>query len=565
MTKFQEVAETLESIAGVSSRIEKISQASVFLKKLQDSEIGPAALFLSGKAFSERDSRSLNASWSTLLDALQTVVQFTPEDMEKAYSGDAGQAVQRILSSDKYPRQSSLFSEDLTIGRVGSALDAISQAEGAGSKREREAILSALFRDASPLEARYLTAIILGDLRTGMSEGLMIDAIARAFETDSSLTRKAWHYSGDLQTVAETAASHGETGLQSIKVELLRPVRPMLATSADSLQDAFGEIGEKAALELKLDGARIQVHKHDEEIRIYSRRLSDVTDSMPEVDERIRANVIASSVILDGEVIALDKEGTPFPFQVVMRRYGSKLETQEELKEIRLRPFFFDILHLDGRELVELPYTERRSILENLVSAELLVETLQSANLGAATKFFERSQRLGHEGVMVKRADSEYVPGTRGKNWFKVKHTLEPLDLVITAAEWGHGRRHNWLSDYHLAVLNKETGGFEMVGKTFKGLTDQEFEEMTKRLQEIETESGARIVRVKPEIVVEVLASEIQKSPKYRSGMALRFARITAIRYDKGPDDATTLKELEKLYEDQFKFKAKYQGTQKKF
>ncbi len=558
MTLFQELADALQSISGVTSRLEKTSLAAGLLKKLEKSEIGTAALFLSGKGFSERDSRTLKTSWSTLKDALHKVVQFDENDMEKAYGGDAGEAIQYLLSSNEYARQSGLLSEELTIDHVRTVFDAIAQAEGPGSRREREAILAGILRDATPLEARYLAAIILGDLRTGVSEGLVIDAIAKAFETDPNLTRRAWHYSGDLHAVAETAANLGDKGLQDIKIELFRPVKPMLGTAADDLGMALNEIEDRASLEFKLDGARIQVHKQDEMIRIYSRRLSNVTESMPEVEEEIRQNLSVSSAILDGEVIALNADGTPYPFQVVMRRYGSTSDTEEKSKTIRLRPFIFDVLYLDGRDLVRLPYTERKQMLEGVIPPKLQVETLETDSLAAATKFFERSKRLGHEGVMVKRTSSEYVPGTRGRNWFKVKHVLELVDLVIIAAEWGHGRRHRWLSDYHLAVRNEETGSFEMVGKTFKGLSDQEFEEITRRLQEIALESGSRVVRVKPEIVVEVLASEIQKSPKYKSGMALRFARITAIRYDKGPEDATTLRQLEKMFESQFKFKATY-------
>lgn len=558
MTLFQELADTLQSITRVTSRLEKTSLAAGLLKKLEKSEIGTATLFLSGKGFSERDSRTLKTSWSTLKDALHKVVQFDEQDMEKAYGGDAGEAIQHLLSSNEYARQSGLLAEQLTIDRVRTAFDAIAQAEGPGSKREREAILAGLFRDATPLEGRYLAAIILGDLRTGMSEGLVIDAIAKAFQTDPDLTRRAWHYSGDIHTVAETATSLGDKGLREIKIEMFRPVKPMLATAADDLERALNDIEGKTALEFKLDGARIQVHKQDGMIRIYSRRLSDVTESMPEVEEEIRQNLSVSSAILDGEVIALNGDGRPYPFQVVMRRYGSTSDTEKKSKNITLRPFIFDILYLDGRDLVHLPYTERRQTLEAVLPLKLQIETLETDNLAAATKFFERSKRLGHEGVMVKRTSSGYVPGTRGRNWFKVKHILDPLDLVIIAAEWGHGRRHRWLSDYHLAVRNEETGSFEMVGKTFKGLSDQEFLEITRRLQEIAIESGSKLVRVRPEIVVEVLASEIQKSPKYRSGMALRFARITAIRYDKGPEDATTLRELEKMFENQFKFKAIY-------
>jgi DNA ligase-1 len=557
MTEFLRLAELLDEVSVISSRNEKIRIVGEFLRDLPNDEVGFAALFISGRVFPENDPRVLNISWKSIIKVLEESLGITWKNLEKVYKGDTGEAVATILELDTFERQMTLFSEPLTITSVGKNLDKIAQTLGPGSKKEKESMLKRLFSEASPREAKYLVALLLGDMRTGVSEGLVTESIAKAFKIESSLVRRAWQFSGDLGNVATIAAESGLEGLKAVSVQLMRPVKPMLATPADDVHDLMNELNEQVAFELKFDGARVQIHKDGDIVRIYSRRLSDVTEGLPEIVEKVINEIPIERIILDGEVVAIDEKGIPYPFQVIMRRFGRVRDVEKQQQEIGLLLYVFDILLLDGESLVDLSYQERRVKIQETLPEHLITETLVTSSVKEALDFFERSKELGHEGLVVKRLDSKYTPGVRGKNWFKLKHTLELFDMAIISAEWGYGRRSGWLSDYHLGVRDEETGEFVMVGKTFKGLTDAEFQEITQKLLELETGRERGIVHVKPEIIVEVLVSEIQDSPRYKSEMALRFARITRICYDKGPEDTTTLTEFRAAYNKQFRYKAK--------
>jgi DNA ligase-1 len=394
-------------------------------------------------------------------------------------------------------------------------------------------------------------------MRTGLSEGLLTESIAFAFGVESALVRRAWSFNGNLGEVARLAFEGGSDRLQAVSVKVMRGLKPMLASPTQDIESLFDAQQKQYSFEMKLDGARVQIHKKGDEVRIFSRRLSDVTRSLPDIVEVVRENIKSRDVILDGEVLAVDDAGTPYPFQIVMKRFGRTRDIEEAFEDTRLMLVLFDVLLIDDAQLVDEPYSERRRRLEEIVSSDLLVEQLVTENIDSAQAFFKKSQELGHEGLVAKSLDSSYTPGVRGKHWSKIKHTLDTLDLVIVAAEWGHGRRKDWLSDYHLAVLDEESGDFMVVGKTYKGFTDKEFQEITQKLLDLKVASHRHVVQVKPEIVVEVIASEIQESPTYESGMALRFARISQVRDDKGPMDAMTLVELRNLYDKQFRFKAR--------
>jgi DNA ligase-1 len=399
--------------------------------------------------------------------------------------------------------------------------------------------------------------LVLEDMRTGLSEGLLAEVIATAFDIDSTIVRRAWSFNGDLGQVAVIASEKGEEGLKAITVQVMRGIKPMLASPIADVRTLLESQNKKFSFELKLDGARVQIHKDGTDVRIFSRRLSDMTEGLPEIVELVKSKIKADTAILDGEVLAVDEEGKPFPFQVVMKRFGRTREIEEAFHDTKLLLVLFDVLLIDNEQLVDETYTVRRTRLEGVAPSDILVERVVSDEISLATSFFEFSKEAGHEGLVAKSLDSPYTPGVRGKHWFKIKHTLDTLDLVIIAAEWGHGRRKDWLSDYHLAVRDEESGEWQMVGKTYKGFTDKEFEEITKRLLDLKVASHRNIVEVRAEIVVEVIASEIQESPTYESGMALRFARISRIREDKGPMEAMTLNELKDLYEKQFRFKAR--------
>ena len=386
----------------------------------------------------------------------------------------------------------------------------------------------------------------------------MEQAVAKAFGIPLDAVRKASMAAGDIGEVASVAKTGGVQGLGSIGFRVFRPVSLMLAQMADNVAEALSEHGGRSAFEYKYDGARVQIHKLGREVKVYSRRLTDVTDSLPEVVRMAAENVQADEVILEGEVIAVDSQGFPIPFQHLMRRFRRVRGIEDAAERIPVRLFLFDILYLNGRSLLSLPYLQRRQLLAGNARQIPLTEQLVTDSSGEADEFLKKAIDAGHEGLMAKKPDSPYTPGTRGKRWLKIKPVLEPLDLVIVAAEYGYGRRHGWLSDYHLAARDAETGEFLSLGKTFKGLTDVEIIEMTKRLKELAIKEEAGRLVVVPRIVVEVAYNEIQKSPKYKSEMALRFARITRIRDDKSAEQADTIQRVRQIYEKQFLKKGRY-------
>ncbi|MFW9910619.1 MAG: ATP-dependent DNA ligase [Candidatus Thorarchaeota archaeon] len=557
MTEFSKLAYTLDAIAATTKRNEKIEIISSFLRELNLNEVHFGTLALAGRVFSESDQRTTNTSWAGIISALKRVIAFEDHEIGEFYKGDAGEAIESMMLSGRFSRQQSLLTEPLTLNSVSSAIKQIAEAEGKGSKTTRESILVRILQDATPKELRYVVALILGDTRTGVSDAIVADGVSKAYAIDAELIRRAWSVTGDLGKVAEIAASQGEPGIKDIRMELYTPVKPMLATPSDSIEDVVGDFKEIYLCEFKYDGARVQIHKGTDGVKIFSRRLQDVTQSMPDIVKLIEEKIAANTAILDGEIVAVDSQGSPYPFQIVMKRFGRSTDVDAAVEEIQLRLHLFDVLLLDNSSLLDQPLEHRRRILEGISPSELIAEQFDFRDLRKIEEAFHDSKRLGHEGVMLKKANSPYYPGKRGRYWFKVKHTMETLDLVVIAAEWGHGRRRNWLSDYHLAAWDEDRGEFVMIGKTYKGLTDKELSEMTHRLQEISTQSSRGIVFVKPEIVVEVVAAELQKSSTYDAGIALRFARISRIREDLGPSDATTLKRLNEIYESQFEYKAR--------
>jgi DNA ligase-1 len=555
--EFLELAKTLDKVSRTTKRKEKINIVSDFLRELETAEVKNAALFLSGRVFPENEELALNISWNGVLSALHHVIDFQDGDLEQLYDGDAGEAIAALMQSNIHSQQSILFHEPLTIASVSKSLIKIARATGKGSAREKQASVSQLFTEATSREVRYLVALMLNDMRTGLAHGLLVEAIAEAYSVDVELVRRAWSFLGNLGETAQIAASHGDSGLGKVIIRPMIAVKPMLASPISDLREALEIAGGNVSFELKFDGARVQIHREGSKVRIFSRGLNDMTESIPEIATKVLKNVKSDQVILDGEVVAVDNDGKPYPFQVVMKRFGRTKDIDAARTRLKLELYLFDLLQLNGKMLVDETYAMRRMKLEEIAPASMVVDRIVTDRLDEAEKFFQKSKKIGHEGLVAKLLDSPYVPGVRGKYWLKVKHTLNTMDLVIIAAERGHGRRSKWLSDYHLAVLDDEKNEFVMIGKTFKGLTDEEFQMMTEKLQILQSSKRRGLVHVRPEVVVEVLASEIQESPKYPSGLALRFARITRIRDDKSPDEATTLRELRALYNAQFRYKAR--------
>jgi DNA ligase-1 len=373
----------------------------------------------------------------------------------------------------------------------------------------------------------------------------MVDAVARAANAPAAAVRRAHMLSGDLRAVAGAALADGEAGLGRFRLDLLRPLQPMLAQTADTLANAF-ERTVSAAVEWKLDGARIQVHRLGDEVRIFTRNLADITARARELVDAVLA-LPTDAVVLDGEAIALGQDGRPRPFQVTMSRFGRRLDVDELRREIPLSAAFFDCLHLDGRDLLDRPARERFAALDAFVPAPLRVPRLVTDEPAAAEEFLADALAQGHEGVMVKALDAPYEAGRRGAGWLKVK-VAHTLDLVVLAAEWGHGRRRGRLSNLHLGARDPATGGFVMLGKTFKGMTDALLEWQTAELLRLETRSDRQTVHVRPELVVEVAFDGVQASPRYPGGLALRFARVKGYRPDKPAAEADTIETVRAIH-----------------
>jgi DNA ligase-1 len=558
-TLFKSLAEVLERVEATKKRLKIIDLTARFLLLLNADEVEPAISMILGRAFPKWSQKKLDVSWATLTVILQRITDANWEVFREAFSetGDVGSAVKLVFERINSKKQALLLEKTLTITEVRRLFLSISGAVGSGSREKKERLISALLGNASPVEAKYLARIFLGEMRTGLHEGLMEQAVAKAFDVQLAAVQKASMVLGDIGEAAFIAKT-GKERLLEIGFQVFRPVKLMLAQVASDVAEAVVNHGGKTAFEFKYDGARVQIHKGGSVVRVFSRRLTDVTESLPEVVDAVEANLGASDAIVEGEVVALDKKGRPIAFQHLMRRFRRVHKVRDMAEKIPIRLFLFDILYLNGKSLISLPYIQRRKILTDNAGEIPLTAQLVTGQKNLAERFLKQAMDAGHEGLMAKKIDSSYTPGSRGKRWLKIKPVLDSLDLVITAAEYGYGRRHGWLSDYYLAARDPVTGEFLNVGKTFKGLTDAEIIEMTRRLKELAVRENRNKVVVIPRIVVEVAYNEIQRSPKYKCRIALRFARISRIRDDKGPQDADTIDRVRAIFESQFAKKGKY-------
>lgn len=493
-----DLARTSERVASVSKRTEKIAALAECLRLLRPEEAAIGVAYLSGR-------------------------------LPQGKVGVGGAALRDSAPAPHAAEPS------LTLEEVDAALTRMAALSGPGSSGARKETLAALFRRATELEASFLIRLLVGELRQGALGGVMEEAVAKASGIPADAIRRAAMVAGSLDPVAVQALTGG--GLGSFRVGLFRPLSPMLAQPADDLDESLAAMGE-AALEFKLDGARIQVHKSEDDVRVYSRRLHDVTASVPDLVDAVRG-LHARELILDGEALALRPDGTPHPFQITMSRFGTKLDVERSRHELPLTPFFFDLLRLDGDDLHDAPARERFRALREAAPGFAVPQRI-TATPGEADAFFEEALRRGHEGVMMKDLASRYEAGRRGAGWLKLKpaHTL---DLVVLAAEWGHGRRNGWLSNLHLGARDPRTGGFVMLGKTFKGMTDAMLAWQTQRFQGLALGTDGRVVHVRPEQVAEIAFNDVQESPHYPGGLALRFARVKRYRDDKRADEADTI------------------------
>ena len=500
--RLEELVQTSAAVAATSGRLEKVAKLANLLRRADHSDAAIVVGFLIGWP---RQGK-LGVGWA----AVSSASSVTPAT-----------------------------SSSLEIGDVDRIFEQLKTVKGKNSANERSRLVTELFARATADEQQFLGALILGGVRQGALEGVLVEAVAKAAHVPAARMRRAVMMAGDLGAVAQAVLGpEGEAALASYQLEIFRPVQPMLADSAETVAEAI-EVGAPVAIEWKLDGARIQVHRRDDRVAVYTRNLNDVTDRVPEVVEAVRA-FPARELILDGEVIALAPTGRPFSFQDTMRRFGRRLDIDTLRAELPLSPFFFDLLYHDGETLIDAPLSERLDRLDRVVTDSMRVPRIVTSDAYEGAAFQADALARGHEGVMVKLLSAPYAAGRRGAAWLKVK-TARSLDLVVLGVEWGSGRRKGWLSNLHLGARDPVTGDFIMLGKTFKGMTDELLEWQTKELLAREVRREGHIVFVRPELVVEIAFNEVQRSSQYPGGVALRFARVKGYRPDKNAAEADTI------------------------
>jgi DNA ligase 1 len=570
VASFHDFAIVCQSLGQTSSRLQIADLAGEFLAGLELGEAEIAARFMVGRALSHGDEKRLQVSGRGIwqIASALTEGEQSGEDIFAAAT-DFGEAIEILLR-----RRANDPEPTLTLAEVDSSFTEIAGIEGRNSRQRKLEILRGLFVRASALEGKYLAKILIREMRHGMSEGLMLEALARMSHRPLTEVRRAHMLEPDLGRLvkqlrtsqpktapdipnagdragegSEKTNSPADKSWSARPAATPGPIRPMLAAPAPSIAQAFRILDGHLALEYKLDGARVQIHCAPSGVRIFSRRMNEITSSLPEVVEKMAP---LRGAVFDGEVIAVGARGEALAFQELMRRFGRVRDIERVRAELPIRLFVFDLIGSGGNLLIDTPYQERyEGLCELAGEAELeLAARIVPASVAEGQEFYAQAVAAGYEGVMAKALSSLYTPGARGRGWLKVKNA-RTLDLVIVAADWGYGRRHGWLSNYHLAARDLRDGEFAEVGKTFKGLTDADFQEMTRRLLAIKIGERGGTVFVRPEIVVEVAYSDIQRSPRYAAGMALRFARIVNLRGDKSPEEADTIDTLVAEYERQ--------------
>ncbi|HTK86197.1 MAG TPA: ATP-dependent DNA ligase [Nitrospiraceae bacterium] len=505
---FFEIVRTSQQVTQTQGRLEKIGRLSACLRNLSPDEIDIGVHILAGQL--RQGTIGIGSS------ALHTAAPDT-----------------------------AAAEPSLTLKQVDQAIEALASTRGSGSGAERRRLLGALLSQGTPDEQHFLKRLIVGELRQGALEGIMAEAVARAADVPIAVIRRALMLAGDLAKVTTLALTEGIAGLSRLALHVLQPIHPMLAQPADDVADALSYLHE-AAFEYKMDGARVQVHKLGQDIRVFTRTLNDVTASVPEIVEAAR-NFPVRSIVLDGEVLAFRPDGLPYPFQMTMRRFGRKLDVHQMRDSLPLTPFFFDCLHLDGEDLIDRTSTDRVAAMQNILPSPFMTPRLVTPDQTTAETFLQNALSHGHEGVMAKALGAAYEAGRRGRAWLKIKRA-HTLDLLVLAAEWGNGRRQGWLSNLHLGARDPVNGGFVMLGKTFKGMTDDMLKWQTDTFKELQIASDGYTVYIRPEVVVEIAFNDIQASPHYPGGLALRFGRVKRYRPDKTPEQVDTIETVRAIH-----------------
>jgi DNA ligase-1 len=556
-----------EKLEKVSAKLKKTEILAELFKKAEADELPKIVLLVQGIVYPKFTQLELGIATQMMIKAISKASGFKPEDIETKFAklGDLGLVAEEYLKSRK---QFTLLTKKLTVNFVFENLRKLAIITGEGSQERKLSLIVELLVSAKPKEARYIVRTILGELRVGVAEGLIRDAIVQAFLFKEGMSKEdvekateavdyAWNILSDLGEVARIAKEKGIEGLRKAKVQLGRPIQVMLGEKAESIEDVIKEFG-KIACEYKYDGMRAEIQKKGDEIWIYTRRLEDVTKQFPDLVELCRKGISAKECVVEGEALAINpKTGLPLPFQVLSQRIHRKYDIEKMIKEIPVQLNLFDVVYLDGKELFDKPFIERRKILEKIVKTIpgklQLAKQIITNDVKVAERFYKEALEAKQEGLMLKVLSSPYVFGRHVGTMYKIKPIMETLDLVIVGATWGEGARAKWLTSFELACRDPDTGKFLRCGMMSTGLTEEEYQQMTETLKPLIIEEKGKNVKIKPKIVIEVGYQEIQKSPNYESGFALRFPRFIRERVDKSPEEADTIERVKALFESQGK------------
>jgi DNA ligase-1 len=561
--EFEKLAQTFKRLESVSEKTTKTDILARFIKEIDKESLKETFMLIQGMIFYPWEDKELGIGEKLTIRALAIATGYDKNYIENLFvkTGDLGIIAEKLVSERK---QKTIFVKKLTIKDVYNTFRLIGELEGEGAQDKKIKYLANLFVSSSSVEARYIARLALEDLKIGVGEGIIIEAIATAFGLPAENVEMAYSLLNDFGELVKQILEKGKDIIFKLEPILGNPIRVMLAIKAESAKEALDVVGRPAEVEYKYDGFRVQIHKKGDEIILWTRRLENVTKQFPDVIKYVKECLpMDKDFLVEGEIVGYDKENKKYlPFQRISQRIKRKYDIEKMVEEIPVEVRLFDIIYYDGKSLLNSPFKERRKILESIVKQVLgkisLAENIVTSSDEEAQKFFEEAIKNGLEGVMFKKLDAPYHPGRRVGYMVKLKPVKESLDVVIVGAEWGEGKRSGWLTSFVIAIRDEETGRFLEVGEVGSGFKEKKetpddvtFEDMTEMLKPLIESQEGKFVKIKPKIVIEVLYDEIQKSPKYSSGYALRFPRFVRLRPDKSPEEADTLTRLENLYENQ--------------
>ncbi len=578
--RYLELAEFYDHLGKTSKRLEKTFYVAELLKKTDSAELDKILLLLKGRVFPDYDDAKLGVASKLVVKAISSATGIDQDSVEKEWkkTGDLGKVAENLVGKKK---QVTLFSSELSVKKVFDNLRQLPDIEGQKSVDRKIGLISELLTSAKPLEARYIIRTLLEEMRVGVGEGVLREAIVLAYfgkelgiraslETMGekiedreeynkyvNAVQSAFDVSNDFAAVARAAKEGGLKGLSKINMAIGQPIKVMLAQKTKDIEDGFAQVGRPAQVEYKYDGFRVQVHRKGNLIKLFTRRLEDVTAQFPEIAEYTKAQIGGDDYIVDGEVVGYDPKSKKYlPFQSISQRIKRKYDIEKMAKELPVELHLFDVLFWDGKPSIGKPLRERRAILEKAVRQAptklVLAKALVTSDEREVERFYREALENSQEGIMFKALEAPYKPGSRVGYMLKLKPVMESLDLMIVGAEWGEGKRSGWLTSYTLACTDEE-GELVEIGKSSTGLKEKReeglsFEEMTELLKPLILEEKGKEVKVKPKIVIEISYQEIQKSPTYESGYALRFPTVVRLREDRGRDDISTLEQVEEFY-----------------